>query len=171
MEVVLEIEPDKTNKQVHEEWKKKSSLALHAIQLSCGLALFSKFKDPYLSAQDAWTHLAKRASGKAQQLVPVLDYVKENPIEDNGSGEYLDYKSLYKAIEEGNLNHTEVFLQQKPDAIRARVTLHDDTALHIAILFGKIAIAEKLVDLMNADDLQKINDHGATALSLAAICE
>lgn len=86
-----------------------------------------------------------------------------------GSKEYIEYELLYKAIEKGNLHLTKSILQQDPNAVRAIVSLHKDTALHIAILVGRMKIAEHLVKMMGPEDLEMVNEYGSTALTLAAI--
>ncbi|KAL2551513.1 Ankyrin repeat family protein [Forsythia ovata] len=160
------------HKQEHEEWKKKNALALHAIQLSCGPAMYSKFEQAHISAEYAWNHLVERAwgRGRGRQPAPILDHDEESPVEDNGSREHHGYEDLYKLIEEGNWNATRNIIQQNEQAKKAIVSSHKDTALHIATLSGHIHIAEKLVEMMDPEDLEKINEYGATALTLAAIC-
>ncbi|CAA2992046.1 Hypothetical predicted protein [Olea europaea subsp. europaea] len=69
-----EIEPDKTNIQEHEKWKKKNALALHAIQLSCGQAIYSKFINADINADYVWTQLAEKG-----------DHDKESRVDDNGN--------------------------------------------------------------------------------------
>ncbi|CAA3011901.1 Ankyrin repeat family [Olea europaea subsp. europaea] len=167
--VSKESKPDKTNKQEREEWKKKNALALHAIQLSCGSAIYSKFKD-HISAHYVWTHLTERDWARVRQPAPSSDQDEESHVKDNGSRKHLAYEHLYKAIEEGKWYSIEEILQQNQGAIREIVSSHKDTALHIAILSGHIEIAEKLVIMMDAADLELKNEYGATALSLAAIC-
>ncbi|XP_022848554.1 uncharacterized protein LOC111370882 [Olea europaea var. sylvestris] len=167
--VSKESKPDKTNKHEREKWKKKNALALHAIQLSCGSAIYSKFKD-HISAHYVWTHLTERDWAQVRQPAPSSDHDEESHVEDNGSRKHLAYEHLYKAIEEGKWHSIEEILRQNQDAIREIVSSHKDTALHIAILSGHIEIAEKLVITMDAADLEQKNEYGATALSLAAIC-
>ncbi|CAA2992051.1 ankyrin repeat family [Olea europaea subsp. europaea] len=167
--VSKESKPDKTNKHEREKWKKKNALALHAIQLSCGSAIYSKFKD-HISAHYVWTHLTERDWARLRQPAPSSDHDEESHVEDNGSRKHLAYEHLYKAIEEGKWHSIEEILQQNQDAIREIVSSHKDTALHIAILSGHIEIAEKLVIMMDAADLELKNEYRATALSLAAIC-
>ncbi|XP_073018469.1 uncharacterized protein [Primulina eburnea] len=164
-----EAEPDKSQKHEHEEWKKKNALALHAIKMSSGPGVYSKFKEARISARYAWNHLAEKT--RKPHAVPFSDHEDhESSMEDHGGRcEYLEYESLYKIIEAGDLNATLDFLQQRPHGVRARVSSHNDTALHIAILSGHMRIAEELVKLMEPKDLELINDYGATALSLTAI--
>ncbi|KAL2531523.1 Ankyrin repeat family protein [Abeliophyllum distichum] len=160
------------HKQEHEKWKKKNALALHAIQLSCGPAMYSKFEQAHISAEYAWNHLVERAWGRGQgrKPAPILDHDEESSVEDNGSREHVEYKGLYELIEKGNWHDTLDFLQQNPLAKSKKVSSHGDTALHIATLSGHIRIAEKLVEMMDPKDLEQINEYGATALTLAAIC-
>ncbi|KAL7090488.1 hypothetical protein ACP275_12G044000 [Erythranthe tilingii] len=155
-----ESEPDKENNQEHDEWEKKNALALHAIQISCGSGIYAKFDKAHISAHYAWTHLAERAFGH-----------KERQVEDHiGTKEYLKYEDLYKAIEEGNWHKTQDLLKQTTGVVKARVSSHNDTPLHIAILCGHLKIAEHLVGMTEPSDLELINEYGATALSLAAVC-
>ncbi|KAL3528029.1 hypothetical protein ACH5RR_012685 [Cinchona calisaya] len=162
-----EPEPSKDRKQEHDEWKKKNALALHAIQLSCGPRTFAKFKEARICARVAWNHLAEKI--KRPHKFKEHDHEEENRVEDEGAREYLNYGYLYKAIEEGKWHDIKSFLEQDPNGVRVRVSSHKDTALHIAILVGHIKIAEELVKKMQPQDLELINEYGATALSLAAI--
>ncbi|KAG8374343.1 hypothetical protein BUALT_Bualt11G0121900 [Buddleja alternifolia] len=168
-----ETEPHKHDqKQEHDEWKKKNALALHAIQLSCRPGTYSKFHKAHMSASHAWTYLADKAS--RPHPTPSRDHEDEEEADgqfkDNGMREHLDYEPLYRAIEENDWKATEEFLRDNPNAVKARVSSHKDTALHIAILSGHIEIAQKLLSKMEPCDLELINEYGATALSLAAVC-
>ncbi|XP_051140270.1 uncharacterized protein LOC127257830 isoform X2 [Andrographis paniculata] len=163
-----EIEPDRNQKQEHEEWKRKNALALHAIKMSCGPAIYSKFKQVRISARYAWNHLAEKV--KTPHTFHPSDHEDESSLhEDIGMAEYIGYEILYKAIEEGNLKAVLDFLKHNPDGMRARISSHKDTALHIALLSGQTRLAEELVKMMNPEDLELTNEYGATPLSLAAI--
>ncbi|KAK4430377.1 hypothetical protein Salat_1338400 [Sesamum alatum] len=163
-----ETMPDKeTQKQQHEEWKRKNALALHAIQVCCGAGIYSKFHKAHISAEYAWTLLAEKVLQPRQ--LPLSDEEQPQP-EDTGSKDYLKYEELYKAIEAGDLSRTQRLIRQNPDAVRARVSSDKDTALHIAILSGQLKIAEYLVSEMTATDLELTNQYDATGLSLAAVC-
>ncbi|KZV54483.1 Ankyrin repeat family protein [Dorcoceras hygrometricum] len=167
-------EPDKHEEHRHDEWKKKNALALHAIQLSCGKGVYSKFHEKtHLSAEFVWNHLVERAWGpKPPTRKPSShDDHQKAPVEDTaGIKEHLNYAQLYKAVLQGDWKATENVILGDPNAVRARVSSQEDTALHVAILAGHIEIAEKLVNSMEEGDLKLVNKHGATALSLAAIC-
>jgi hypothetical protein len=93
----------------------------------------------------------------------------DNELQLAGTEEHLEYEHLYKAIEKDDLSAVEKFIEEHPDAVRARVSSHKDTALHIAILGGHMRIALLLVRKMRPKDLELINEYGATPLSLAAI--
>ena len=68
----------------------------------------------------------------------------------------------------GDLDTTEKFLKDHPEALNARITSDGETALHIATLFGHLNIIEKLVQLMSEDDLELKDNYGITALQYAA---
>lgn len=80
-----EAEPDKEQKQQHDEWIKKNALALHAIQLSCGAGIYSKIDKAHISAHYAWTHLAEKALGPLPRPPPSSDHQQQSQLlEDNG---------------------------------------------------------------------------------------
>ncbi|XP_021274693.1 uncharacterized protein LOC110409610 isoform X2 [Herrania umbratica] len=64
-----------------------------------------------------------------------------------------------------------MFLDLKPYAVREKITLKDDTALHVAVLAGKEEIVKELVRRMEKDDLELKNNMGETAFSIATINE
>ncbi|KAE9449792.1 hypothetical protein C3L33_18300, partial [Rhododendron williamsianum] len=153
----------------YEDWTRKNASALHAIQLSCGPDIYKKFRKT-TSAKDAWEHLVP------SQLRWPDDH--EDSVEENGKKSekcvidkfhHLSYRTLYNAIENGDWEETKRLLDMGGNSVSARITSKGDTALHVAIMAGHLGIAEKLVILMSADDLEITNEFGSTALSLAAI--
>ncbi|XP_057491895.1 uncharacterized protein LOC130777505 isoform X2 [Actinidia eriantha] len=139
----------------YEDWRRKNALALHAIQLSCGPDTFYKFRKT-TSAKEAWEHLAP-------------SHLTRPAAEERGERDHLRYETLYKAIEKGNWKAIKSLLDHPYNTVRAKISSKGDTPLHVAILDGHIHIAEKLVNLMSAEDLEITNEFGNTALSLAAI--
>ncbi|KAJ0795871.1 putative ankyrin repeat-containing domain-containing protein [Helianthus annuus] len=88
-----------------------------------------------------------------------------------GAKDHHLYEDLYNAIEDDDIKEVNKILKEDPKATTTRVSSHGDTALHIAILSGKIDIALDLVRKMPKEGLEISNDFGATPLSLAAITE
>uniref|UniRef100_A0A251TBZ0 Putative ankyrin repeat-containing domain, PGG domain protein n=1 Tax=Helianthus annuus TaxID=4232 RepID=A0A251TBZ0_HELAN len=88
-----------------------------------------------------------------------------------GAKDHHLYEDLYNAIEDDDIKEVNKILKEDPKATTTRVSSHGDTALHIAILSGKIDIALDLVKKMPKEGLELSNDFGATPLSLAAITE
>ena len=74
---------------------------------------------------------------------------------------------LYKAIQIGDWNAAEEFLNSHPDAIRAKIAVGNKTALHVAAEAGHVHIVEALVNLMDEDDLGIRDIEGFTALARA----
>ncbi|KAG5529123.1 hypothetical protein RHGRI_029707 [Rhododendron griersonianum] len=144
----------------YEDWTKKNAVALHAIQLSCGPDIYKKFRKT-TSAKDAWEHLAPSHLRRRDD--------HEDSGEENDKFHHLSYQTLYNAIENGDWKETKRLFGLPDNAVSARITSKGDTALHVAILAGHLGIAEKLVKIMSADDLEITNEFGSTALSLAAI--
>lgn len=79
------------------------------------------------------------------------------------------HESLYDAVNDGDLEATKCITAQQPNVVGAEISSHGDTALHVAILAGRLKIANELVNKMQPADLEKTNEFGATPLSLAAI--
>ncbi|KAI8535846.1 hypothetical protein RHMOL_Rhmol10G0206400 [Rhododendron molle] len=144
----------------YEDWTKKNAVALHAIQLSCGPDIYKKFGKT-TSAKDAWEHLAPSHLRRQDD--------HEDSGDENDKFHHLSYQTLYNAIENGDWKETKRLLDLHDNAVSARITSKGDTAPHVAILAGHLGIAEKLVKVMSADDLEITNEFGSTALSLAAI--
>ena len=77
---------------------------------------------------------------------------------------------FYKALQKGNWNAAEDFLNRHPNAISAKITVRDKTALHVAVEAGHVDIVEELVERMSNEDLEIKNTHGFTALVQATYC-
>ncbi|XP_019051622.1 PREDICTED: uncharacterized protein LOC104587959 [Nelumbo nucifera] len=90
-------------------------------------------------------------------------------VTDNLREDYVKYLPLYKAVDGGEWESAERFLAVHPDAVRAKITSLGQTALHVATLNGNVVMVEKLVQLMSKNDLQVTDNHGITALSIAAV--
>ncbi|OVA15741.1 Ankyrin repeat [Macleaya cordata] len=86
------------------------------------------------------------------------DHIKENLV-------------LYKAALKGDWRKARVFLNDHPEAVTARITNKQETALHVAARSGHSMFVEKLVRLMPPEALEykDSSEDGYTALHLAAI--
>ena len=89
---------------------------------------------------------------------------KKGNIED-GVEIYMD---LYKALQIGDWNAANKFLDRHPHAISAKITVTDKTALHVAAEAGHVHIVEELVKQMSEENLEIKDDDGLTALARAA---
>ncbi|KAL4586401.1 hypothetical protein LXL04_011037 [Taraxacum kok-saghyz] len=159
-----------TNEQATPEWQRKNAQAIHAIQLACGSRVYSKYKkSTHLSAKFAWDHLAEMSPHTSHHTQVTLDHGASRDIP--GVKEHFRYENLHHAVEDGHIELVKEILKNEPNAGRVIVTCHGDTALHLAILSGKIKIAFELVKLMTSEDLEIANEFGATPLSLTAITE
>ncbi|KAJ8444787.1 hypothetical protein Cgig2_032112 [Carnegiea gigantea] len=89
----------------------------------------------------------------------------ENKLRDLGG-----FLPLYKAALEGQWNEARKFLDDDPEAFRAKITIASETALHIAVGTGEnIDFVEKLIRSMSPEDLALIDQNGETALTVAAV--
>ncbi|KAJ0588106.1 putative ankyrin repeat-containing domain-containing protein [Helianthus annuus] len=156
-----------------QEWQRKNAQALHAIQLACGSQAYSKYKkNTHVSAKFAWEHLAEMGSSPSQHPEVILKQdqdVSGEVVCHFWAKDHHLYEDIYNAIEDDDIKEVNKILKEDPKATTTRVSSHGDTALHIAILSGKIDIALDLVKKMPKEGLEISNDFGATPLSLAAI--
>ncbi|XVF61114.1 hypothetical protein PTKIN_Ptkin08bG0102900 [Pterospermum kingtungense] len=157
-----EAEPEKSDEERYDLWVKKNAKALHAIQISCGADTIAKIGENE-SAKCHWDRLAEKLPLPLPQGSGLLLHQGESKV--------FQYDALYKAIEGGNLEAAQLFLDAKPDAVREKITLKEDTALHVAVLAGKVDIVKELVRRMEKADLELKNDMGETAFSIATINE
>ncbi|KAK3211666.1 hypothetical protein Dsin_016372 [Dipteronia sinensis] len=144
----------------YQEWMRKNAMALHAIQVSCEADTMSKLRG-HESAEFEWKLLAEKrylpvAEGKCVMLVEV-------------TSEITEYRTLYKAVEQGDWDTVRDFIHNKLDAVRAKITLNGDTALHVAVMAEQSNILKKLIHKMSPQDLELQNEMGYTAFSIAAI--
>ncbi|XP_044470160.1 ankyrin-1-like [Mangifera indica] len=87
---------------------------------------------------------------------------------DGKDSEYIQNLRLYRAVDAGDFEVTVNCLDANPTALTASLSADGDTALHIAVLAGRVKIVEELVKRISAEDLGINNKNGATALNFAA---
>ena len=78
------------------------------------------------------------------------------------------YMHLNKALKIGDWNAAKEFLNRHPNAISAKITVTDKTALHVAAGAGHVHIVEELVKQMSEENLEIKDSEGFTALAQAA---
>ncbi|KAF5470132.1 hypothetical protein F2P56_010666 [Juglans regia] len=78
-------------------------------------------------------------------------------------------RNLYNAVRAGNLEETRHILEYYPEALNMRITYKNETALHIAVIYGHEHIVELLVNQMSNEGLTMYDYDGNTALILAAM--
>ncbi|KAL4599441.1 hypothetical protein ACB092_11G127500 [Castanea dentata] len=83
---------------------------------------------------------------------------------DDGIEIYMD---LYKSLQIGDWNATKEFLNRHPNAISAKITATEKTALHVATEARQVHIVEELVMQMSEEDLEIKDIGGYTALAQA----
>lgn len=72
-------------------------------------------------------------------------------------------------MEEDDWNKAKELLSKDHNDVRAEITLMGNTVLHVAVLAGKVKMVEELANLMSEEDVEKQNNFGFTAFSLAAL--
>ncbi|GKV49109.1 hypothetical protein SLEP1_g55876 [Rubroshorea leprosula] len=147
------------------KWNQRNALALHAIKISCGEAMFDKIKEMN-SAKDAWKALAdlhrqpndngNEDTGfrtfERKQAITLLKHIKKG-ASDAVKKHFVEHQdTVYLAA-----------LRTLPPALEDRSTL-----LHVAIAAGQVKLAKELISMMFKKELEIQNKRGQTALSWAA---
>ncbi|KAA8525162.1 hypothetical protein F0562_006974 [Nyssa sinensis] len=82
---------------------------------------------------------------------------------------YLEqYVPLHRAALQGDWEAAKEIIKEDRDLVKALITESKETALHIAAIAEHVFFVEKLVEMMNKDELGIQNKMGNTALSFAA---
>ena len=92
----------------------------------------------------------------------------ESDNKENIDDDVEIYLDLYKALQIGDWNAANKFLDRHPHAISAKITVTDKTALHVAAEAGHVHIVEELVKQMSEENLEIKDDDGLTALARTA---
>nr|POE66454.1 ankycorbin [Quercus suber] len=152
--------PVRENEAAYKAWSKKNAIALHAIQMSCRPDTFSDIRE-ISSARIAWNLLAEKYETRDPNPSSSLAGESDEGNINDGVEIYLD---LYKALQIGDWDAIEDFLNRHPHAISAKITSRDKTALHVAAEAGHVHIVEELVNLMSEENLEIKDNKGRTAL-------
>ena len=92
----------------------------------------------------------------------------ESDKKGNINGGVKIYEKLNEALKIGDWNAAKEFLKLHPNAISAKITGRDKTAVHVAAEAGHVHIVEELVELTSAENLGIKDGVGYTALACAA---
>ncbi|XP_026432504.1 uncharacterized protein LOC113329894 isoform X3 [Papaver somniferum] len=76
---------------------------------------------------------------------------------------------LYRAAKKGDWQKANNHIVNNRDAVTARITISNDTALHIAAAQGHVKFVKELVNLMTCKQLELENSDGETALQGAVL--
>ncbi|KAL6327289.1 hypothetical protein AAG906_018588 [Vitis piasezkii] len=162
--------PNKAQDPVaYSEWKKKNSVALHAIQISCSREMLSQIRGIKL-AKHAWDFLKRNANPTLyfDEEVDCLDEQPPPAAASTGNADYSQYEKFEQALDRGSWSDIESFLNSNPDAVRARISPTGLTPLHVAALAGHVKVVEKL-DLLGCTPLALAASDGITEIAQSMI--
>ncbi|GMN43798.1 hypothetical protein TIFTF001_012995 [Ficus carica] len=83
------------------------------------------------------------------------------------SGDFKQHRPLFDAVGRGKWDTAKTYLDQHPDAVRARSNASNNTPLHTAVSAGHLHIVEELVQLLTKEDLLIQQMDGFTVLALS----
>ncbi|KAJ0017176.1 hypothetical protein Pint_11955 [Pistacia integerrima] len=157
---------EQQQKQLKES-SQKNAAALYILQQAVEDDIFSKIY-AVKTAKEAWTALKEKFQGNTQPTA-LSDEDKEKV-----EAECKKHLPLYQAILKGNIGTVRELCDKDKDALKARITVNWDTALHVAVGIGTgkaYDVVEYLLDKMSIGDQQLAweNKAGNTILSIAAI--
>lgn len=103
--------------------------------------------------------------------IPV-EIIKDNGVTSEENGGQTDhikkYQLLYKAALKGDWLTAKRILKADSNAITAKITMNDETVLHVAAASRHSMFVEKLVKLVPLDSLALKNSEGETMLHVVA---
>jgi ankyrin repeat protein len=79
------------------------------------------------------------------------------------------YRPLQLALLKGDWESTKAFIDFDPSALTAKITIHDQTALHVAAMGAQWKVVEKLAQVMPANMFVEKDSRGRTCLHYVAI--
>ncbi|KAI3968433.1 hypothetical protein MKW92_012697 [Papaver armeniacum] len=82
--------------------------------------------------------------------------------------DYIRFRPLYKALAKGDWRTAKDIIDDHPEGLSARITSRGDTALHAAVVSGKLSTVKALLKLLPPEALEAKNSSGDTAIALAA---
>ncbi|KAH6822108.1 hypothetical protein C2S53_017719 [Perilla frutescens var. hirtella] len=107
-------------------------------------------------------------STETAQLCSIED--NENQIQQGDrTRRGLDEETMYRAAIEGDWVAAEILLSRNPNLARDYVTDEGERALHVAVAMKHKKFVEKLINIMNEDDLSLLDGRGYTACCYAAV--
>ena len=77
-------------------------------------------------------------------------------------------EKLFKDVMKSNWKEVTETYKNAPEVQEAKITISEDTALHLAVSDGKTEEALQLIDIVNSKTLEIKNEGGNTPLHLAA---
>ncbi|EXB44303.1 hypothetical protein L484_012223 [Morus notabilis] len=77
------------------------------------------------------------------------------------------HRQLFHDVRQGNWENAKTYLDQHPDAVRARIDFSGNTLLHVAVSAGHLHIVKELVKLLTEEGLLIQRKDGLTVLAAA----
>ncbi|KAF7820240.1 ankyrin repeat-containing protein NPR4-like isoform X1 [Senna tora] len=154
--------PEDGKKKEIVRWRKKNSIALHAILISCGTQAAFSFKSIVSEAKVAWDTL-NQIYCLPQPLPEEQQYIAKGIVVE------YDVQSLYESLRDNKWNDAKQFIDEHgSSALSAVITPKGQTALHVAAEFGHTHIVEELVNLVPPQNIEILDAWGHTPLATAA---
>ncbi|KAI3919178.1 hypothetical protein MKX01_018817, partial [Papaver californicum] len=167
--VVLEIQHDDDNDAVPET-------QVFTCQQSLKRSVFSKTKSDLgeqmtpqaLSDEDRPDAVPEIKESLADAVTRMQQTLRDiNSGWSDDKPVYIRFRPLYKALTKGDWETAKEIIEDHPEGLSAKITSRRETALHAAVLSGKLSIVKELLKLLPPEALESKNSSGDTAISLS----
>ncbi|KAI3832417.1 hypothetical protein MKX03_020651 [Papaver bracteatum] len=111
---------------------------------------------------DAESEIEESFADSASQFRPVYKALV------NDKPDYIRFRPLYKALAKGDWRTAKEIIEDHPEGLSARITSRGDTALHAAVVSGKLSTVRALLKLLPPEALEAKSSSGDTAIALSA---
>ncbi|KAI3955249.1 hypothetical protein MKW98_020882 [Papaver atlanticum] len=98
----------------------------------------------------------------------------QKTVRDRNSGwcddkpDYIRFRPLYKALTKGDWRTAKEIIEDHPEGLRANITSRGDTALHAAVVSGKLSTVKALLKLLPPEALEAKSSSGDAPIFLSA---
>ncbi|XP_030967072.1 protein ACCELERATED CELL DEATH 6-like isoform X2 [Quercus lobata] len=151
-------------------WSQKNALALFLIRESCGSNIFPRIGN-ISEAKKAWDTLAEEFScyNYTDSYSGSENSDSENNDLENGGLSLEQYKNFEELVSKGKWYAVRQFVNDHNEAVNIRLSDTGGTALHAAVLAGRMNIVKEFIELMHEESLEIQDYERLTVLGCSVV--